>query len=200
MIGPCHPAPDPAGRPGRLPNPKAAMPMAVNSSAGSTPATGSGKGSFAIYRGGNTTAHIHLTVQMVLAARRWRSLLDERFRPIEQSSARMEALSAIMNSPPLSAQVDIARRLRIEGPTLTRMLDSLEQDGLVQRLPDPGDRRTKRLQLTPEGEEKLEEIFDLADVLRARLLDGFSDDEIDIVNRFLKVLLQRLDDGLPDTR
>ena len=47
----------------------------------------------------------------------------------------MEALAAIINSPSLSAQVDIAKRLRIEGPTMTRMLDTLEADGLVERLP-----------------------------------------------------------------
>ena len=157
-----------------------------------------GKTSYEIYRDGGTTSSILLTVQMVLAARRWRSLLDERFRPINQSSARMEAMAAIMNSPALSPQVDIARRLRIEGPTLTRMLDALEKDGLVQRLPDPNDRRTKQLQLTDDGKEKLAEIFGVADVLRARLLDGFSEEEISTINRFFRTLLTRLDEGLPD--
>ncbi len=99
--------------------------------------------SFEIYRSGRTTPAIRLTVQMVLAARRWRSLLDERLRLAGQSSARMEALAAIINSPWPSAQVDIAKRLRIEGPTMTRMLDPLEADGLVVRLPDPTDRRSK---------------------------------------------------------
>ena len=157
-----------------------------------------GTSSFQIYKEGRTTPIIRLTVQMVLAARRWRSLLDERLRPIKQSSARMEAMSAIMNSPELSPQVDIAKRLRIEGPTLTRMLDALEKDGLVQRLPDPKDRRTNQLKLTRDGESQLEEIFAVADIYRTRLLDGFSDAEIDTVNKFLGTLLQRLDDGLPD--
>ncbi|OYX60410.1 MAG: hypothetical protein B7Y88_15685 [Sphingomonadales bacterium 32-64-17] len=157
------------------------------------------KSSFTLYREGRSTPEIRLTVHMVLTARRWRSLLDEKLRPIDQSSARMEAMSAILNSPPLSPQVDIARRLRIEGPTLTRMLDSLEKDSLVERLPDPHDRRTNQLRLTGNGEAELAKIFAISDAMRARLLDGFTDEQILQVNAVLEVLLARLDAGLPET-
>jgi len=154
--------------------------------------------SYGLYREGKTTPHIRLTIYMVLAARRWRSLLDEKLRPIEQSSARMEAMSAILNSPPLSPQVDIAKRLRIEGPTLTRMLDSLEKDRLVERLPDPTDRRTKQLRITDEGDRALKDIFEIADTMRARLLHGYSDEQIALINGFFAELLERLDAGLPE--
>jgi len=158
------------------------------------------KSNFDIYRGGGTRPDIRLTINLVIVARRWRSLLDERLRLVGQSSARMEALAAIINSPALSAQVDIAKRLRIEGPTMTRMLDTLEADGLVERLPDPTDRRTKQLRLTPQGEATLAEIFVIADQLRDRLLDGVSDETTDELNGFLSMLCERLDAGLPEPR
>ena len=153
---------------------------------------------FATYREGGTTRDIRVTVNLVLVARRWRSLLDERLRLIGQSSARMEALAAIINSPSLSAQVDIAKRLRIEGPTMTRMLDTLEADGLVERLPDPADRRTKQLRLTAEGEQVLEEVFAIADELRDRLLNGVAPGRLDELNELLVMLTERLDAGLPE--
>lgn len=158
----------------------------------------SDRSSFEIYSQGGTTDDIRLSVSLVLAARRWRSMLDEHLRTIGQSAARMEAMGAIMNSPSLSAQVDIAKRLRIEGPTMTRMLDTLEKDGLVERLPDPTDRRTKQLRLTPEGVRVLEHIFEIADSLRDRLFDGFSAEEINLHNDFLVKMLGRLDAGLPE--
>lgn len=158
---------------------------------------GGRKTNFHIYSQGGTTRDIRLTVNLVIVARRWRSLLDERLRAIGQSAARMEAMGAIINSPSLSAQVDIAKRLRIEGPTMTRMLDTLEADGLVERLPDPADRRTKQLRLTAEGERELEKIFTIADDLRARLLDGISSEQVDELNEFLGMLTERLDAGLP---
>jgi MarR family transcriptional regulator for hemolysin len=135
---------------------------------------------FQIYRAGGSTRDIRLTIHLVLAARRWRSLLDERLRQIGQS-----------------AQVDIARRLRIEGPTMTRMLDTLEADGLVERLPDPGDRRTKQLRVTPAGETALAEIFAIVDELRSRLLTGISAEKIDELNLLFEMLMGRLDNGLP---
>jgi MarR family transcriptional regulator for hemolysin len=158
-----------------------------------------GESSFAVYRAGGITREIRFTVQLVLVARRWRSLLDEHLRRIDQSSARMEAMSAILASPPLSAQVDIAKRLRIEGPTLTRMLDTLEKDGLVERLPDPTDRRTNKLRLTPGGEKALEDIFEVVDVLRARLVEGVPPEMLDQTNEILGGLLGKLDAGLPVT-
>lgn len=156
------------------------------------------KSNFEIYREGGTTRDIRVTVNLVLVARRWRSLLDERLRLIGQSSARMEALAAIINSPSLSAQVDIAKRLRIEGPTMTRMLDTLEADGLVERLPDPADRRTKQLRVTPAGEKALADIFAIADELRERLLDGVPGERMDELNELLVMLTGRLDAGLPE--
>lgn len=157
------------------------------------------KSSFEIYRDGDTTKEIRMTVALVLVARRWRSLIDEHLRPLSQSSARMEALSAIMNSPEPSSQIDIANRLRIEGPTMTRMIDVLSRDGLVERRPAPSDRRTKFLSITQEGQAALEETFAVTDMLRSRLLDGLSDDQIDMMSETFALLLDRLDDGLPET-
>ena len=162
------------------------------------PAEDAPKTNFEIYRDGRTTPQIRLTINLVLVARKWRSLTDDRLRLVGQSSARMEALAAIFNSPSLSAQVDIAKRLRIEGPTMTRMLDTLEADGLVERLPDPGDRRTKQLRLTPAGEKVLEEIFAITDALRERLLEGVEPQRMDELNELLVMLTGRLDAGLPE--
>jgi MarR family transcriptional regulator for hemolysin len=155
------------------------------------------KSSFEIYREGGSTREIRFTMQLVLVARRWRALLDEQLRPIDQSAARMEAMSAIMNTPGPSSQIDIAKRLRIEGPTMTRMIDALSRDGLVERKQAPTDRRTKYLNLTPKGYEVLEEIYNLVDVLRARLLCGMGDEQIDGLNQILFDMLLKLDDGLP---
>jgi len=153
---------------------------------------------FAIYRAGGTTPEIQLTIALILVARRWRALLDERLRPIEQSSARMEAMSAIMNAPGPNAQIDIAKRLRIEGPTMTRMVDALSTDGLVERQQSPHDRRTNFLTVTQQGEEVLERIFAITQPLRARLLAGLSEEQVRQMNELLGLLLARLDEGLPE--
>lgn len=147
---------------------------------------------------GADTIDLDLTIALVLVARRWRSLIDERLRPMQQSSARMEALGAIMNSQTGEAQVDIAGRLRIEGPTMTRMIDSLSRDGLVERQPSADDRRIKNIQVTEAGAEALEAIMQVVNAMRTQLLAGMSEQEKGELTDQLSRMLARLDAGLPD--
>lgn len=46
---------------------------------------------------------------------------------------------------------DIAERLRIAPRSATEVIDQLEAKGLVERRPDPDDRRATRISLTPAG-------------------------------------------------
>ena len=136
-----------------------------------------------------------VTLRIVLAARRWRSLLDERLRTIGQSAPRMEAMASIDRTPKPSTQVEIAKRIGIEGPTLTRMLDMLEAEWLVERLPDPSDRRAKLIRLTDEGRQALAETQAIAGALRDQLLAEFSEEELDLINALVGRILARFDDG-----
>jgi MarR family transcriptional regulator for hemolysin len=135
------------------------------------------------------------TFRIILVARRYRALLDEQLRPLGYGTARMEALSTIARSPEPSAQIAIAKRIGIEGPTLTRMLDTLEADGLVRRRQDPADRRTKLIELTPQGAIALEEIMRVAHAFRASVLKALSDEELDQVNGVTDKLMRLLSDA-----
>ncbi|WP_420138120.1 MarR family winged helix-turn-helix transcriptional regulator [Sphingomonas sp.] len=50
---------------------------------------------------------------------------------------------------------DIGTAFGFSPRTVTEAIDALERDGLVQRTPDPTDRRAKRLSITPAGEAAL---------------------------------------------
>src|SRR6476659_5705551 len=52
-----------------------------------------------------------------------------------------------------TAQLDLARELGIESPTLTRHLDNLERNGLVVRRQSDADRRATLVELTKAGED-----------------------------------------------
>ncbi len=152
-------------------------------------------------RTGYPPAELGLTIAIVLAGRRWRSLIDEKLREIGHSASRMEAMAAIAYSPPATTQIQVAKRIGIEGPTLTRTLDMLEADGLVERLADPSDRRNKHMKLTVAGHEALADMFAVTNKLRVRLLDDISKADIRDNLGFLSLLLERIEGGLslPET-
>jgi DNA-binding MarR family transcriptional regulator len=57
-----------------------------------------------------------------------------------------------------ASQRELAELMRIEPPTLVRHLDKLADDGLVERRPDPADRRVLRVVVTDSGHARLTEL------------------------------------------
>jgi MarR family transcriptional regulator, transcriptional regulator for hemolysin len=82
----------------------------------------------------------------------------------------------------------LADSLGIEGPTLTRHLDRLEELGLIGRNRDGTDRRYALVELTQAGQALCHELEAIARAANAQLLSGFSADE----TAQLKAMLQRL--------
>jgi MarR family transcriptional regulator for hemolysin len=87
-----------------------------------------------------------------------------------------------------TAQLDLARSLRIESPTLTRHLDNLEQSGLVVRRQSDADRRAVRVELTGAGEEAYERMLTAVIAFNRRLQAGIAQEEL----RQFESLLDRL--------
>ena len=68
--------------------------------------------------------------------------------------AGYRVLGTLMKCGPLPAS-ELARRLYISRPYITRLVDSLITEHLVERLPDEKDRRIIRIRITGEGERRL---------------------------------------------
>lgn len=90
------------------------------------------------------------------------------------------------------SQSKLAELTSIEPMAMVRILDRMEADGLVERRPDPVDRRARRLYLTPKSKPALKEIWRLSDLTRSETFAGISQSEKDV---FLDVL-GRLDHNL----
>lgn len=69
-------------------------------------------------------------------------------------------------------QSELAEMLDLQPITLTRLLDRLCSNGLIERRPDPNDRRAKRLHLTPQARPLLERLGDLGEEVMTTALAG----------------------------
>jgi MarR family transcriptional regulator for hemolysin len=96
-------------------------------------------------------------------------------------------LNALRNDQ-WTAQLDLARELGIESPTLTRHLDNLEQAGLVVRRRSVADRRAVRVELTAAGEKAQQRMLVAVIAFNRRLQAGIGRDEL----RQLDAVLDRL--------
>lgn len=104
-------------------------------------------------------------------ARLLRTRFDQRARARGMTRAQWVILARVDAKPGLS-QNELAALLEVEPISVGRLVDRLESRGLVERRPDPTDRRIRRLHLLPDAAPILEEITKAREVLGAELLEG----------------------------
>lgn len=85
------------------------------------------------------------------------SAVDGALKPLGLTFARYEALVLLdfarRGSLPMRV---MGERLQLHPTSVTNIVDRLEGDGLVRRLPHPTDRRATLVELTPDGQVRLE--------------------------------------------
>jgi DNA-binding MarR family transcriptional regulator len=109
------------------------------------------------------------------------------------SVSRFSVLMAVYHSPgrrlPLRA---LAERLDVVPRTITDVVDVLERDGLVRRVPDPDDRRSTRAVLTEAGVERITAIQRSALAQQASLTKGLTGDQLAQLRHLCLLLVQNL--------
>lgn len=143
--------------------------------------------------GSRADLNFQFTGRLNLFARRYRTRLNEALREIGQTQARWDALFWISVSEEGATQSELAERIGVEGPTLVRMLNRLEQEGLVERRGAKGDRRAKTIRMKPAAERALSQIAELSGPFRNDLLQDLSDQDIRTCLSVLDRILARLD-------
>lgn len=87
---------------------------------------------------------------------------------------------------------DLTRMLRVDSTAVTRMVDRLEEKGLIAREPDPEDGRRQLLALTEDAEALMPEVEDVARRVEARFEDGVSARDLRGFHRVLMAMLENV--------
>lgn len=129
----------------------------------------------------------HLVTRLVTQMDRWRNFgfllkdvsrryvlrFEQRASAISLTLPLCKALVRLENNEGVS-QVRLAELAEIEPMTMVRILDRMQADGLLERRPDPVDRRARRLYLTAKARPVLDEIWRLGELTRAEIFAGIS--------------------------
>ena len=104
-------------------------------------------------------------------SRLMRRRFDERARQVGATRAQWRTLTTLSRHEGLN-QGALADLLEVEPITLCRMIDRLEESGLVERRRDPADRRAWQLFLTDKSKPMLDDLRSMADDLFNQMLRG----------------------------
>lgn len=110
---------------------------------------------------------------MAQVSRLMRRTFDIRARQIGVTRPQWQVLSLLARHAGIN-QGGLAEILEVEPITLGRMIDRLQDSQMVERRPDPADRRAWRLHLTPKGEEQIERLRPFAEETLETALEGIS--------------------------
>jgi len=128
-------------------------------------------------------------------SRRYVNRFEVRAREISLNLAQAKALVRLEKNEGVS-QARLAELAEVDPMTMVRILDRMEAEGLLERRPDPADRRARCLFLTAKARPILSEIWRLSDEIRAELFAGVSKDERE---QFMAVLERLYDNILPSS-
>ena len=118
----------------------------------------------------------------------WRALIDHRLKPLELTQTHWVTLHNIHQLPPEQSQIQLAKAIGIEQPSLVRTLDQLEEKGLISRQTCASDRRAKRIKLT----EKANEMEEVIGKTRDEILSGVSKQEVETLLHLIRKLEQNI--------
>ncbi|MBF0858655.1 MarR family transcriptional regulator [Gluconobacter sp. LMG 31484] len=118
-------------------------------------------------------------------------LLERELKKSGLRIGQLPVLQALQDGKTLN-QKALADFADIEQPGMTTLLARMERDGLIQREPDPADRRSTLVTLTPDGQRKSRSIVPIMEHLTDIALKGFTPLERDI----LVTLLERINSSL----
>jgi len=125
------------------------------------------------------------------AARGFTRIADITLRDLGFATGQMPVLGSLKGGKALS-QAELARIAQVEQPSMAQLLNRMERDGLVERVPDPEDKRSRLISLTAGAVKRMPKAKALMESRVQDALAGFSPEEVAELSR----LLGRLNDNI----
>ena|SRR5579859_2939748 len=132
---------------------------------------------------------IHRVKVELLAAIDRELAKDEQLGSMEVSAAQFVIL-AMLGSGAAKSASDLCKGIQYDAGAMTRMLDRLEEKGLLRRSRDPADRRLVNLELTETGAAAMPRMRDISRRVQNRYLQGFSKSEARQLESYLTRMLE----------
>lgn len=128
------------------------------------------------------------------AARMLTRLGDARLKPLGVAGAQIPILAALQDGSSLS-QTALSRLACVEQPTMAATLSRMERDGLILREPDPSDRRSSLIRLTPAALAKVPDVRAALTRYAEEALAGFDASERALLARMLLRIIANVENS-----
>ena len=115
--------------------------------------------------------------------------LDRELAQFDISAAQLIVLASVANGEADCAS-GLCKSISYDPGAMTRMIDRLQQKGLVRRVPNAEDRRAMNLELTAAGRALYPQLTAAKENVQAQFLRGFGPSDVRLLEKFLNRMLE----------
>jgi DNA-binding MarR family transcriptional regulator len=116
-------------------------------------------------------------VGIVRAGEAFVALANRALAGYQLSPAARQALAVLDGAGEPLSPTEIARRLIVTTASVTSLLDTLERRGLVERRPDPADRRRLLVAITPTAQAMVRQYVPEVVALQGAVMSGIGEED-----------------------
>ncbi|MEL6996819.1 MAG: MarR family transcriptional regulator [Pseudomonadota bacterium] len=140
-------------------------------------------------------ARLRLWLRLLRVTRTIEGEVRENLRRAHDTTLpRFDVMAALHRVPEGLKMSELSGQLRVSNGNVTGIVDRLVQNGLVERLAVPGDRRAMQVRLTGEGRSSFSEMADIHEGWIDEMLGGLGGGEADQMAEALRRIATRLDE------
>lgn len=119
------------------------------------------------------------------------NMFNERLVPLGVTRVQWIAMYYLLKHGDLS-QKELGEKMDIKESTVARLLDRMEEEGLIIRIQVKEDRRVKYIKLTPKGRERIEELLPEGQKMSELFSMGITEEEIQVFKRVLDKFMENI--------
>jgi MarR family transcriptional regulator, transcriptional regulator for hemolysin len=125
------------------------------------------------------------------AYRTFARIVDAQLRDLGLAMSQLPVLIVLKQGKPLP-QAELARLARVEQSSMAQLLNRMERDGLIERVADPADKRSRLISLTSRAFPRMQKGKAVMDATVKIALQGLTQADIERLNE----LMRRINDNL----
>lgn len=119
------------------------------------------------------------------------NMFNERLVPLGVTRVQWIAMYYLLKHGDLS-QKELGEKMDIKESTVARLLDRMEEEGLIIRTQVKEDRRVKYIKLTPKGRERIEELLPEGQKMSELFSKGITEEEIQVFKKVLQKFMENI--------
>lgn len=142
----------------------------------------------------DSKSRLRLWLRLLTAQRRIESKLRDRLRAeFDTTLPRFDVMAALYRTRDGLRMSELSSVLKVSNGNVTGIVERLVDDGQLERIPVPGDRRAMLVRLTPAGKKRFEAMAAAHEGWVSDLLAPFGGDEAEMLCSAFETLNKQLD-------